>query len=277
MLQAEAGGQAIDKIGPVVAVTNSAGGWRALLSALKAKSDNMKGIVAYETPGFVFPEGEGPEPRPDAPYGPNSVPLAEFNKLTRFPIQMVFGDYTDCVRSGPPRSGWHGPSAVSSIVMAAIARSCCSPMRACAATPTSPLPISIMRPLRTNYPSGCTAKAWTSLPENKRWCQRSTSTQLGGNMRLLSLGLFGLVLALAPCHRAVAQEWPNRSVTMIVPFPAGSAVDTCARAVANVLERKLRQTVIVDNRAGAGGNRRGGCRQGVLPTAIRCCSGRRRR
>jgi hypothetical protein len=95
LLQAEAGGLAIDKIGPVIAITNSAGGWRALLSALKAKSDNMKGIVAYETPGFVFPEGEGPEPKPDAPYGPNSVPLAEFKKLTKFPIQMVFGDYTD--------------------------------------------------------------------------------------------------------------------------------------------------------------------------------------
>ena len=92
LLQAEAGGPAIDKIGPVVALTNSAGGWRALLSALKAKSGSMKGIVAYETPGFVFPEGEGPEPKPKAPFGPNSVPLAEFMKLTKFPIQMVFGD-----------------------------------------------------------------------------------------------------------------------------------------------------------------------------------------
>jgi len=95
LLQAEAGGQAIDRIGPVVAVTNSAGGWRALLSALQAKSDNLKGIVAYETPGFVFPEGEGPAPAPNEPYGPNAVPLAEFMKLTKFPIQMVFGDYTD--------------------------------------------------------------------------------------------------------------------------------------------------------------------------------------
>lgn len=95
LLQAEAGGQAIDRIGPVVALTNSAGGWRALLSALQAKSTNMKGLVAYETPGFVFPEGEGPPPEPQAPYGPNAVPLAEFMKLTRFPIQMVFGDYTE--------------------------------------------------------------------------------------------------------------------------------------------------------------------------------------
>ncbi|MBI2728701.1 MAG: alpha/beta fold hydrolase [Polaromonas sp.] len=94
LLQGEAGGQAIDKIGPVVAVTNSAGGWRAMLSALKATGSNMKGIVAYETPGFVFPEGEGPAPDPKGPFGPHSVPLAEFMKLTRFPMQMVFGDNT---------------------------------------------------------------------------------------------------------------------------------------------------------------------------------------
>lgn len=93
LLQGEAGGQAIDKLGPVVAVTNSAGGWRALLSALNAKTGNLKGIVAYETPGFVFPEGEGVPPAPKAPFGPNAVPLVEFMKLTKFPMQMVFGDY----------------------------------------------------------------------------------------------------------------------------------------------------------------------------------------
>lgn len=94
LLQGEAGGQAIDKLGPVVAVTNSAGGWRALLSALNAKTNNLKGLVAYETPGFVFPEGEGVPPAPKAPFGPNAVPLAEFMKLTKFPMQMVFGDHT---------------------------------------------------------------------------------------------------------------------------------------------------------------------------------------
>lgn len=94
LLQAEAGGQAIDRMGPVVAVTNSAGGWRAMLSALKSNTDNLRGIVAYETPGFVFPEGEGPPPAPNAPFGPHSVPLAEFRKLVRVPMQMVFGDFT---------------------------------------------------------------------------------------------------------------------------------------------------------------------------------------
>ena len=73
-------------------------------------------------------------------------------------------------------------------------------------------------------------------------------------MRLLSLGLFGLALALAPIHDAAAQEWPSRPVTLIVPFPAGSAVDTLARAVANAAGESLGKQFIVDNRAGAGGN-----------------------
>jgi hypothetical protein len=63
-----------------------------MLSSLKATTRNMKGIVAYETPGYVFPEGEGPASNPNAPFGPVSVPLSEFKKLTTFPIQLVFGD-----------------------------------------------------------------------------------------------------------------------------------------------------------------------------------------
>jgi tripartite-type tricarboxylate transporter receptor subunit TctC len=74
-------------------------------------------------------------------------------------------------------------------------------------------------------------------------------------MRAMSRGLFGLALAiLAPCHGAAAQEWPSRPVTFIVPFPAGSAVDTLARAVANALSENLGKQFIVDNRTGAGGN-----------------------
>jgi len=72
-------------------------------------------------------------------------------------------------------------------------------------------------------------------------------------MRLLSLGLLGLALALAPSG-ATAQTWPERPVTMIVPFPAGSAVDTLARTVANTLSENFGKQFIVDNRTGAGGN-----------------------
>lgn len=73
-------------------------------------------------------------------------------------------------------------------------------------------------------------------------------------MRLLSFGLVGLALALTPCHGAAAETWPDRVVTMVVPFPAGSAVDILARAVANSLSENLGKQFIVDNRAGAGGN-----------------------
>jgi tripartite-type tricarboxylate transporter receptor subunit TctC len=73
-------------------------------------------------------------------------------------------------------------------------------------------------------------------------------------MRLLSFGLIGLALAVAPCPHAVAQEWPNRPVTMVVPFPAGAAVDTLARAVAHALSEDFGKQFIVENRAGAGGN-----------------------
>lgn len=91
-LQAEAAAKAIDRTGPVVLVTNSAGGWRALLAAMK--SDNVKAIVAYENPGYVFPEGEGPQGA-EGPFGHTHVPLAEFRKLTRIPIQIVWGDNID--------------------------------------------------------------------------------------------------------------------------------------------------------------------------------------
>jgi tripartite-type tricarboxylate transporter receptor subunit TctC len=73
-------------------------------------------------------------------------------------------------------------------------------------------------------------------------------------MRLLWFALVALALVLAPCHDAAAQEWPNRPVTMIVPFPAGAAVDTLARAVAGELSERFGRQFIVDNRAGAGGN-----------------------
>jgi hypothetical protein len=93
-LQSDAGALAIDKIGPVVILTNSAGGFRALMSAVKARSANVKAIVAYENPGYVFPEGSHPNV-PHSSFDPIFVPLDQFRKLTKFPIQFVWGDHID--------------------------------------------------------------------------------------------------------------------------------------------------------------------------------------
>lgn len=52
---------------------------------------------------------------------------------------------------------------------------------------------------------------------------------------------------------AGAQQWPARSVRLIVPYPAGGNVDGAARVIADKLQAKLGQPFIVENKAGAGG------------------------
>lgn len=51
-----------------------------------------------------------------------------------------------------------------------------------------------------------------------------------------------------------AQDWPNKPVRFIVPFPPGGSVDQVARILANALTPALGQQVIVDNRGGAAGS-----------------------
>jgi tripartite-type tricarboxylate transporter receptor subunit TctC len=53
---------------------------------------------------------------------------------------------------------------------------------------------------------------------------------------------------------AAAQNWPQRHITFIVPFAAGGGTDAFARPLAAQLDQQLGVRVIIDNRAGAGGN-----------------------
>jgi pimeloyl-ACP methyl ester carboxylesterase len=97
----------LDRIGPAVLVTHSAGGPLGWLTALKSLS--VKGIVSYEPAQFVFPDDEALPPTPSAlvSLSPNlSVPHAEFDNLTKIPIQIVWGGYIPMSQSpypGPER------------------------------------------------------------------------------------------------------------------------------------------------------------------------------
>ncbi len=62
------------------------------------------------------------------------------------------------------------------------------------------------------------------------------------------------LLALGITHDlAHAQEWPGKSLTFVVPFPAGGSNDIAARVVGEGVRQRLGQTVVIDNKPGANG------------------------
>lgn len=65
--------------------------------------------------------------------------------------------------------------------------------------------------------------------------------------KTIALALFGLMTAFN------ALAWPDKPVTLVVPFPPGGSTDVIARILAPRLQEKLGGTFVVDNRAGATG------------------------
>ena len=81
----------------------------------------------------------------------------------------------------------------------------------------------------------------------------STATRRGFAFQLLvgaSLAAAGLSMA----SPTMAQTFPSKPMTIVVPFSAGGTTDILARIVGQALSNELGQPVVVDNRAGAGGN-----------------------
>jgi tripartite-type tricarboxylate transporter receptor subunit TctC len=69
------------------------------------------------------------------------------------------------------------------------------------------------------------------------------------------LFIVGTILALAAnLGRASAQDYPNRTVRIVVPYAPGGGVSLLAQTVGNKMSELMKQPVIVDNRPGAGGN-----------------------
>ncbi|KAL2261428.1 hypothetical protein VTK26DRAFT_4195 [Humicola hyalothermophila] len=79
----------------IVYLGNSASGLRVQLTAVKSNTTNIKGIVCYEGYGYVFPDNSDIQPGGPNSFGPIIVPLEEFKKLTKIPIQFLWGDHRD--------------------------------------------------------------------------------------------------------------------------------------------------------------------------------------
>ncbi|MYN13478.1 tripartite tricarboxylate transporter substrate binding protein [Pusillimonas sp. TS35] len=82
--------------------------------------------------------------------------------------------------------------------------------------------------------------------------QHTTTTAQRGRLRLAAAFALAGLTVFAPLT-ATAAEWPTQPITIIVPFPAGGMTDVLARRLAQHMQDKLGQSVVVENRAGASG------------------------
>ena len=76
-------------------------------------------------------------------------------------------------------------------------------------------------------------------------------TTLHAGRRAVMLGAIG---AAALARPALAQAWPTRSIRIVSPYPPGGGTDTTSRILSGPLQRELGQSIVVENRGGAGGS-----------------------
>jgi len=82
--------------------------------------------------------------------------------------------------------------------------------------------------------------------------EKSTRRQLLALTSALSFA--GLFSAIPSVAQAQVDNWPNKTIRIVVPYSAGGGTDIIARRLAPGLGPLLKQTVIVENKPGAGGN-----------------------
>jgi tripartite-type tricarboxylate transporter receptor subunit TctC len=70
----------------------------------------------------------------------------------------------------------------------------------------------------------------------------------------LRRGLLATAFLAAPCAAAVAADYPDHPITVVVPYPPGGGADIFGRSIAYALQNAMKSSTLVENRPGAGGN-----------------------
>src|SRR5690242_9500695 len=117
--------------------------------------------------------------------------------------------------------------------------------------PGDKVPIAAGRSIRQNEPDLSSTTGPRDMAEPWHHREDSVNSQRVSFAVLLLAGLFAALIALPPAVRA--QGFPSRPIHIIVPFPPGGLNDNVARIIQPYLQKKLGQSVVVENKSGASG------------------------
>ena len=81
----------------------------------------------------------------------------------------------------------------------------------------------------------------------------SIETNLYGRLYAPPVAAVPLILVFALGSPGTHAQYPEKTITVVVPFPPGGVADTVARPVAEAMSRELKQSVVIENKSGAGG------------------------